>query len=562
MEILKMRKILSNHYLGAMLLAAGLLLTLGAPLWIVLEGGLKKELFMEIWRNPIYPEGLFNAFAVACGTTVLTFCIALPMAFFYTNYRFRGHGMVQFAVLVPMILPPFVGALGFQHILGHYGVVNTLLVNMGFERIDMLGAGSGRMFAVCLVEALHLFPILFLNLSASLGNADNSCIEAAHNLGIGKIKTFFRIRLPQIMPGIFAGASIVAIWSFTELGTPLMFGVTRITPVQIFNGITELENNPMPYTLVVLMLGISILLYSLAKWLMRGSKNRSGSIKGSASVSIRHLNGLPGMLAGGYFLLITLLAVAPHIALLLAAAGQNWYDSLLPASFSLDNFRSALSDPLVLPSIINSLKYSLLATVFATAAGILTALLAVRWKIRGGKLLDALTMLPLAVPGIVMAIGFLGLADALNWKYFNPLSSPVLFLGAAYAIRRLPYVVRSASAGLEQMPEELEQAGRNLGAGPWRVWCRITLPAITASLLAGIVFAFGFSMLEVSDSLVLAQRAESFPITRAIYELSGNLGSGPGQACAFGVWAMGFLGAVIYAGIKLAGKNSGSVFRF
>ena len=557
-----MQKVLKNHYLWALLLAAGLLLTLGASLWIVLESGVKKELFMEIWRNPIYPDGLCNAFIVACGTTLLTFCIALPMAFLYTNCRFRGHGMVQFAVLMPMILPPFVGALGFQHILGHYGVINTLLVNMGFERLDMLGAGSGRMFAVCMVEALHLFPILFLNLSAALGNADNSCIEAAHNLGIGKIKTFFNIRLPQIMPGIFAGASIVAIWSFTELGTPLMFGVTRITPVQIFNGITELESNPMPYTLVVLMLGISILLYSLAKWLMLDSRNRSGGIKGAAGVNVKYLDGWQGLLAGGYFLLITILALAPHIALLLAAFGQNWYNSLLPESFSFNNFTGALSDPLVLPSIFNSLKYSLLATVFATAAGILTALLAVRWKIRGGKVLDALTMLPLAVPGIVMAIGFLGLADTLNWKHFNPVTSPVLFLGAAYAIRRLPYVVRSASAGLEQMPEELEQAGRNLGAGPWRVWCRITLPAITASLLAGVVFAFGFSMLEVSDSLVLAQRAESFPITRAIYELSGNLGAGPGQACAFGVWAMGFLGAALYAGIKLAGKNSGSVFRF
>lgn len=557
-----MHKVLKNPYLWALLLVAGLLLTLGAPLWIVLESGLRKELFLELWRNPIYPEGLCNAFVVAAGTTLLTLCIALPMAFLYTNCRFCGHGLVHFAVGMPMILPPFVGALGFQHILGHYGIVNTIIAGLGYERINMLGAGSGRMFAVCLVESLHLFPILFLNIAAALGNADNSCIEAAHNLGVGRIRTFFKVRLPQIMPGIFAGASIVAIWSFTELGTPLMFGVTRITPVQIFNGITELESNPLPYTLVMVMLGISILLYVLAKWLMLGSKSRSGSIKGAAGVNVKILTGWKNVLAGTYFLLITLLALAPHAALILAAFGQNWYDSLLPESFSFNNFRSALSDPLVLPSVFNSLRYSLLATLFAATAGILTALLAVRWKIRGGKVLDALTMLPLAVPGIVMAIGFLGLADALNWKYFNPITSPALFLGAAYAIRRLPYVVRSASAGLEQMPEELEQAGRNLGSGPWRVWCRITLPAITASMLAGIVFAFGFSMLEVSDSLVLAQRAESFPITRAIYEISGNLGSGPGQACAFGVWAMGFLGAALYAGIKLAGKNSGNVFRF
>ncbi len=556
-----MLKILKNDYLWTLLLAAALALVLGAPLWIVLKSGMRWELFRELWRNPIYPEGLLNAFVVAVGTTLLSLVIALPLALLQANCRFPGRGLLRFAVIMPMILPPFVGALGFQHILGWYGVVNTLLVRAGCARIDFLGAGPGRMASVCIVEALHLFPILYLNIAAALSSADNACVEAAANLGCGRIRRFFRVRLPQIMPGVFAGTSIVGIWSFTELGTPLMFGVTRITPVQIFNGITELESNPLPYTLVTVMLTVSVLLYCVGKWAMARGGGRGG-VKGASEVMPVRLRGVRAAAASGFVLLVAALSLSPHLALLLAAFGRNWYGTLLPESFSLANFRSAMSDPLVLPSIYNSLKYSLLATVFAAAAGILAAVLVVRRRVRGGRLLDAVTMLPLAVPGIVMAIGFLGLADALRWKFFNPVTSPVLLLGAAYAIRRLPYVVRSASAGLEQLPEELEQAGRNLGAGAWRVWCGITLPAIAASLAAGIIFAFGFSMLEVSDSLVLAQRTENFPITRAIYELSGILGSGPAQACAFGVWAMAFLAAALFAGMKLAGRSSGSVFRF
>ena len=557
-----MPRILRNDYLWTLSLAAVLALVLGAPLWMVLKSGLKWELFSELWRNPIYPEGLLNAFAVALGTTLLTLVIALPLALLQVNCRFPGRGLLRFAVIMPMILPPFVGALGFRHILGWYGVVNTILAGIGCARIDFLGAGSGRMGAVCMVEALHLFPILFLNISAALNNADNACVEAAANLGCGRLRRFFRIRLPQIMPGIFAGTSIVVIWSFTELGTPLMFGVTRITPVQIFNGLTELESNPLPYTLVVVMLAVSVLLYCAGKWALLDRNVGRGGVKGASVTMPVHLRGLKAAAASGFVLLIAVLSLAPHLALLLAAFGRNWYGTLLPESFSLANFRSAMSDPLVLPSIYNSLKYSLLATAFAAAAGVLAAVLVVRRRVRGGRMLDALTMLPLAVPGIVMAIGFLGLADALRWKFFNPVTSPLMLLGTAYAVRRLPYVVRSASAGLEQLPEELEQAGRNLGAGPWRVWGRITLPAIAASLAAGIIFAFGFSMLEVSDSLVLAQRTENFPITRAIYELSSILGSGPAQACAFGVWAMAFLAAALFAGMRLAGKNSAGVFRF
>ena len=134
-------------------------------------------------------------------------------------------------------------------------------------------------------------------------------------------------------------------------------------------------------------------------------------------------------------------------------------------------------------------------------------------------------------------------------------------LAVAYAVRRIPYVVRSVSAGLEQTPEELENAARNCGAGPWRVLRKITLPLVLANVIVGALFAFSFSMLEVSDSLILAQKAQYYPITRAIYELSQILGSGTYIACAFGVWAMLFLAATLAAAGAMLGRKIGSIFR-
>ena len=548
------------RYLFAVLITAFLFLFLLLPIYTVVAEGLNPSLIREVFSNFIYLEGLLNSFKIAIVTTLLVFLIALPMAFLYDSYDFPGKSMTHLAAMIPMILPPFVGALGFQQILGHYGVLNTILVECGFPRVDFLG-GNGRFWSICLIEALHLYPILYLNLVSSLGSIDPAMQEAARNIGAGWFRRFFRITLPLLKPGILAGGSIVLIWSFTELGTPLMFGYNRVTPVQILNGLTELETNPEPYALVTVMLILSSLMYLLAKWLLRSS---TGTIvKGMAGTSSAPLAGIRGLLPSGFFLLITLLAALPHIALILTAFSLNWYGTLLPEHWSMLNFENALTNKLVVPSILNSLRYSSLAMLAALAAGLVIALIVQRWKLPFAWLLDALGMLPLAVPGIVVAFGYLGMSVEYRWaaEIFDPQDNPIWLLAIAYAVRRLPYVLRSVSAGLEQTPVEFEEAARTFGAGPLRTLRKITVPLIMANLVVGALFAFSFSMLEVSDSLILAQKAEYFPITRAIFDLSQILGSGPFTACAFGVWTMLFLAATLAAAGAILGKKIGSVFR-
>jgi iron(III) transport system permease protein len=128
-------------------------------------------------------------------------------------------------------------------------------------------------------------------------------------------------------------------------------------------------------------------------------------------------------------------------------------------------------------------------------------------------------------------------------------------------MRRLPYVVRSAVAGLEQTPEDLELAARNLGASSWMTTRRVTIPLIAANLIAGGLLAFAFAMLEVSDSLILAQKADYWPITKAIYELFQRLGDGPYIASALGVWAMALLTLTILSASSLLGRRMGAIFR-
>ena len=130
---------------------------------------------------------------------------------------------------------------------------------LGLGPVDWLG--KGRYFGVILLQALSLYPILYLNITAALANIDHAMDEAAENMGCTGFTKLRRITLPLIMPGLFAGSTIIFIWSFTELGVPLIFDYGRVTSVQIFDGIKDLGGNPFPYALVVVMLGATTLLY-------------------------------------------------------------------------------------------------------------------------------------------------------------------------------------------------------------------------------------------------------------------------------------------------------------
>jgi iron(III) transport system permease protein len=333
--------------------------------------------------------------------------------------------------------------------------------------------------------------------------------------------------------------------------------------VQVFDGLSELESNPMPYALVLIMMVAASLLY-LAGRMLAGGASGGSAVKGSSGSVAKQLTGWKSFLPGIVFAIVTILAILPHIALILIAFSRDYYGTLIPNSWSLMNFQNALSDKLVVPSIFNSLRYSLLAMLLAVVIGVLVALISSRWRLRGAWALDVLSMLPLAIPGLVIAFGYLGMTGRYAWAraMFDPVENPLWLLAIAYAVRRIPYVVRAVCSGLEQTPEELEHAARNFGAGPVRTLVKITLPLVAANLLVGGLFAFSFSMLEVSDSLILAQKSVFYPITKALLELSQILGSGPASACAFGVWAMLFLALTLAAAGILLGRRIGTIFKF
>jgi iron(III) transport system permease protein len=527
------------------------------------NGNFTVDYVAEVFRNRTYTEALRNSFLLGIATTAVTLLLALPLALVADRFDFPGKRALTAIILVPMILPPFVGAIGLRQMFGQYGAVNALLTNLGFlspgETIDWLG--NGQFWGVVAIQALNLYPILFLNLTAALANVDPAMEEAAANLGCTGLRRFRRVTLPLIMPGVFAGGTIVFIFAFTELGTPLVFDYARTASVQIFYGIKEISGNPFPFALVVVMLAATLLLY-LASKLMFGRGHQAMTAKATTAGGARALRGPSGWLCTAGFVGVTLIALLPHIGVVIESFADDWYQSVLPNSWTTRHYESALGHYLAVPSIINSLKYASLSVAFDIVLGLAIAYVIVRSKMPGRHVLDALSMLPLAVPGLVLAFGYLAMTQpGRAFAALDPGRDPTLLLVIAYAVRRLPYVVRSAVAGLQQTSETLEEAAQNLGCPPVRTLRRITFPLIAANVLAGGLLAFSFAMLEVSDSLILAQKQQDFPITKAIYELFMLIGDGKFLAAALGVWAMVFLGLTIAVASKILGKKLGALFR-
>jgi iron(III) transport system permease protein len=540
------------------------------PILQVLKGGfidadghLTFAYLGSLLTDPIYLEGLANSFRLALTTTVFALLLALPLAFVADRFRFPAKGFLGSLILVPMILPPFVGAIGIKQILGQYGALNALLIDLGLRppgwTFDWLGAN--QFLGVALVNALSLYPIIYLNAVAALANIDPAMEEAAENLGCTGLRRFRRITLPLIKPGLFAGGTIVFIWSFTDLGVPLIFDYARVMPVQIFHGLKDIGGNPFPYALVAVMLFSSVLFYALGKGLF-GRDPHAMMAKATSAGGPRDLPRARAWLCTALFAGVTFLAILPHLGVVLVAFSTDWYATVLPADLTLRNFQLALGHDLTVPAIANSLKYASLSTVIDLVLGVALAYVIVRSRIAGRQLLDFLAMLPLAVPGLVLAFGYLAMSqEGKFFAFLNPTENPAILLIIAYSIRRLPYVVRSAVAGFQQTSETLEEAAQNLGCPPLKAMIRVTLPLILANLIAGGLLAFSFAMLEVSDSLVLAQKQLYYPITKAIYELFQLLGDGKLIASALGVWAMVFLGICIAGLTILLGKKLGAIFR-
>jgi len=530
--------------------------------------------FRLVPLSPTLMESLGNSLLLAALTTVATTILCLPLAYWFTRFRFPGQSLLAALLLLPLILPPFVGAIGLQRLLDRFGTLNLWLMDLGVldpgKPIDWLGEGG--FFGVLLMQVLHLYPILYLNLAAAWANVDPALEDAARNLGAGEWRVFRTITFPLLLPGYFAGATLIFVWAFTDLGTPLVFQFTQVIPVKIFDQVSDPQRtNAVAYALVVVTLAVTAILFYGARWFVGRRVFVSGG-KGAMAATPPTASRRHAALIYAVVLTVTALAVVPNIGVVLTAFAETWNFTPLPETYTTNYLAEVWNNRVAAWSIRNSVAYSAASTLIDAILGVTLAWLVTRRPGWISSVLEGLAMLPLALPGLVLAFGYLtcygfvgnflrehGLSE---WAgLLDPYRNPVFLLVVAYSIRRLPYLTRSAIAGLQQIAPALEEAAENLGASRWRVLRTVTMPLIAANLVAGAILTFAFALLEVSDSLMLAREEKYYPITRAILGLLMRPDDGDSIASALSVLAMGLLAASLLVASVLLGRKMGELFR-
>src|SRR6266852_2675776 len=355
-------------FLGSLVLFFGAFLIY--PLGLVLKGAFIADnrfsfkYFEMLLSSPLQRQSLLNSFQLAALTTGFTTLLALPLAQVMGRFDFRGKALLNGLLLVPMILPPFVGAIGLKQLLARFGSLNLFLVKLGLlapdRPIDWLGEGG--LGGIVILQVLNLYPIMFLNVSAAMASIDPALREAAQNLGATGWRLFRTITLPLILPGYFAGAIIVFIWAFTDLGTPLIFGYSRVVPVQIFDSVNDLKTNTMGYTLVVFVLVLTVALFVVSKHVL-ARKRYEMIARGHTAGAETRATRRQALLIWGAVLGLIVVALLPHLAVIVESFSERWFFSIAPTEWTPKHFSELFHRGLTASSLRNSLFYSSLSAL-------------------------------------------------------------------------------------------------------------------------------------------------------------------------------------------------------
>jgi iron(III) transport system permease protein len=483
--------------------------------------------FKDFFNNALFRESFWNSLFVGVMSVILASAYAMPLAYFTSRFEFKGAVIIQSLGIIPLIMPPFVGAVAMLMLFGRNGSVNLLLEEWVGINIPFMEGLTGVIF----VESLHYFPFILINLSAALQNIDRSMEESAQNLGSFGLRLYRRIVLPLAMPGYMAGASLVFLKVFDDLGTPLLLNVNNMLAPQAYLRIASIGiKDPMGYVISVILVIMSLTSMWLAFRVFKG-KDYATVQKGGGGLAKRRMKPIEKFFAWVIIIIIMVLVLAPHFGLSLLSLGTIWSYSVIPDAFTLNHFISVFSET---PEYMtNTVLYSFLAATIDVILATAIAYLVLRTKLIGRKWLDYTAMAAVAIPGLVIGIGYLRAFHSIQvpWLENQSLATWWVAIVIALAIRRLPYALRACTAALQQVSVSLEESAENLGANKISSIRKIVIPLMAGGILAGFVTSFATAAVELGMTLMLVSKSSDGPLAYGIYVyMQSAAGRGPGAA--------------------------------
>src|SRR6266481_210834 len=546
--------------LGVGLIWAFLILFLVYPLGRIFYDAVSDEAgrwtlanFHEFFTDRFYLRSLWHSMILGVATVIASSVLGITVAFLLVRYDFVGRNLFSYLTMIPVISPPLVGVLGFTFILGRAGTVNVLLMDL-FDLLRPVNFLYG-IHGVVLVETLHLFPMITLNVVDALGKVDPSLEEAAESVGARGWSKLWRVTLPLTTPGYVAGALLVFIWTFSDFATPLVLGVHDLLASQAYLNIVQFVDRRLFRMGIV----ISALMVALAVVFLVAAR-RYVAIKDYSSLSYskiarRRLSPLRQAAAIAFLSAVMLLSFIPYLGVGLASVGKGWSLTPFPLRYTLGYFERVIVET---PKyIVNTFLYSGLAVLVCIAIGVPIAWILARTRLPGRDTLDGLNTLILAIPGTAIGIAYIR-AFHFDLPFLGRgLTSLWIVLPLVLAIRRLPYTVRGSYASLLLVHRSMEEAAASVGARGLRSFVDVTLPLIWRGVLVGALFSFMTSLQEASAVLFLSLGGwETITVGIFSFYIAGSAN----EAAALGVILIVVAAVSVVVINRIAGTRMGGMF--
>lgn len=518
--------------LGLQILLAALPLTFLAlffyyPLTRIFNRGLSGaegftlQYVLQILKDPYFQQVIIFTAKQALLSVAISILLGLPWAYIFIRYEFPFKKTLRALTIVPFVLPSITVVVGFIIFFGHNGVLNRFLMdifNLNNPPFKILYSLSG----IILAHAFYNAPIITRMVHAQWERVGADYEESARSLGAGRLRTFWEITFPLLLPGLLTGAALAFIFCFLSFPIVLALGGAQYATieVEIYTLVKTMLNYKLGAALALVEMILSLLFIygyvrleglfaqELESTRPRGKEKLFGSIN-SQKVAIWLFIALSGVIYLG-----------PMLSIFADSITARWQgETVLTLKWYAYIFRphyEALIGASPLQSVLNSLFIGLAAMGVGSLVGLPIAYIIARHKFRGRRLFDTLSMAPLGVSSVA-----LGFALFLFFLYgpLGVVNRPAAIV-LAHTILAYPFFIRAMVPVLESVERELIEAARSLGASKWRAFLDIELPLVSRGLLVGAVFAFAISLGEMSATIMLTRpRLSTIPVT--IYNLIG-----------------------------------------
>ena len=465
------------------------------------RGTFNPKYLIQFFQRRYYWQALTHSLTVGGLVSVIGTAVGFVFAYGITRTDIPAKGLFRLIAIAPIVSPPFLIALAAIFLFGNHGVVTDAL-NLDWDIYGLPG--------LVLTETLAYFPIAFMILEGVLSKIDPSIEEAALDMGASKLRTFFTVTLPLSIPGIASAMLLVFIRSLEDFGNPVVIaGRYRVLTVEAYHAVTGMYNMPLGATLSLIMLVPTLMIFVVQKYYVsrRSYITVTGRPSGVGLKSTEPHVKYPvlGMMLGlsGFILLM-------YGVVLWGSFTRLWG---VDHSLTLDNYRYVLKAGG--QYMKDTITIALIATPIGGVLSMLIAYLVTRKRFPGRRLMEFVSMLNFAVPGVVVGIGYI---LAFNTPPMQ-LTGTALIIILVFVFRRMPVGIQDAIAQLQQIDPAIEEASSSLGAGFFRTFGRVTLPLIAPALLSSLVYIFVRCMTAISAVVFVVSAGWQLLTVALLYEV-------------------------------------------